>query len=98
MAAFSQNPGAHHVPRVREHQYSRPVMKFSELFSLFGLLSHVHRNLQRKDAGVNSDLEPKILPYLAKRPIWRGILPASLPRPCQLARGSVLSFFFQDFR
>jgi len=25
-------------------------------------------------------------------------LPASLPRPCRLARGSVLSFFFQDFR
>src|SRR5207253_6462638 len=77
MAAFFQNPGAHHVPRVREHQHSRPVMKFSELFSLFGLLSHVHRNLQRKDAGVNSDLEPKVLPYLAKRPIWRGIPLAS---------------------
>ena len=49
MPAFFQNPRAHHIPSVREHQHSRPVMKLSELFSFFGLYAHIHRNLQRKD-------------------------------------------------
>src|SRR5207249_5950407 len=91
MAAFFQNPRAYHIPSVRKHEHSRPVMKLSELFSFFGLYAHIHRNLQRKDAGVNSALEPKVLPYLAKRPIWRGILPASFL--ASLAIGARKCFF-----
>jgi hypothetical protein len=47
MAAFFQNPRGYHIPSVREHEHSRPVMKLSELFGFFGLYAHVHRKTSK---------------------------------------------------
>src|SRR5258707_787344 len=95
MAALSENPRAYHIPSVREHEHSRPVMKLSELFSFFGLYAHIHRKPPMEGCRVNKDLEPKVLPYLAKQPIWRGILPAGFSQSASL---NFVSPSCQNFR